>query len=79
MYYPTVALKTLASSIVRNPRDTSQIYNMRILDQAEAFLSSVALSATSEGMRRLGKHCAEYRSVAERAMKESLGHVPRIV
>ncbi|PWY81725.1 hypothetical protein BO94DRAFT_536936 [Aspergillus sclerotioniger CBS 115572] len=71
MYYPTVALKTLASSIVRNPRDTSQIYNMRILDQAEAFLSSTTLSATSEGMRRLGKHCAEYRSVAERAMKES--------
>ncbi|RAK96480.1 fungal specific transcription factor domain-containing protein [Aspergillus ibericus CBS 121593] len=71
MYYPTVALKTLASSIVRNPRDTSQIYNMKILDQAEAFLSSAGLSATSEGMKRLGKHCAEYRSVAERAMKES--------
>ncbi|OJJ66204.1 hypothetical protein ASPBRDRAFT_59881 [Aspergillus brasiliensis CBS 101740] len=70
IYYPTVALRTLASSIVRNPRDTGQIYNMRILDQAEAFLSSTSSSTTSEGMKRLVKHCAEYRSLAERAMKE---------
>ncbi|PWY86731.1 hypothetical protein BO70DRAFT_386049 [Aspergillus heteromorphus CBS 117.55] len=71
MYYPTIALKTLASSIVRNPRDTCQIYNMRILDQAESFLSSNPWKTASEGMQRLVKQCAEYRSVAERAMKEA--------
>ncbi|GLA43305.1 hypothetical protein AnigIFM63309_001035 [Aspergillus niger] len=70
MYFPTVALKTLASSIVRNPRDTGQVYNMRILDQAEAFLSSTSAGTTSEGMKRLVKNCAEFRSLAERAMKE---------
>lgn len=70
MYFPTVALETLASSIVRNPRDTGQIYNMRILDQAEAFLSSTSAGTTSEGMKRLVKNCAEFRSLAERAMKE---------
>ncbi|GLB10796.1 hypothetical protein AtubIFM57258_007207 [Aspergillus tubingensis] len=70
MYFPTVALRTLASSIVRNPRDTGQIYNMRILDQAEAFLSSTCSDTTSEGMKRLVKNCAEFRSLAERAMKE---------
>ncbi|PYH92368.1 hypothetical protein BO71DRAFT_357474 [Aspergillus ellipticus CBS 707.79] len=71
MYYPTVALKNLASSIVQNPRDTCQIYNMKILDQAESFLSSSPWNTASEGMRRLVEHCIEYRSIAARAMKEA--------
>ncbi|RAL07370.1 fungal specific transcription factor domain-containing protein [Aspergillus homomorphus CBS 101889] len=67
-YYPSVAMKTLASSIIRSPRHTSEIYNLKMLYQAESYLSQTATDCTLEAIRRLAKVCTDCCAVAQRAM-----------
>ncbi|CAG8895661.1 unnamed protein product [Penicillium egyptiacum] len=71
IYYPILASKTLSSTIVRNPRDTSRIYHIGLIMQVERFVSSLALGTPNEGIEALLKDCAEYRSLAETAVREA--------
>ncbi|RAK73143.1 fungal specific transcription factor domain-containing protein [Aspergillus fijiensis CBS 313.89] len=67
-HYPSVAMKTLASSIIRNPRPASEIHNLKMLHQAESYLSQTARNSTHEAIRRLSKACADCCAVAQRAI-----------
>lgn len=71
IYYPILASKTLSSAIVQNPRDTSRIYHIRLIMQVETFVSSLVLDTPNEGIDGLLKDCAEYRSLAEAAVREA--------
>ena len=71
IYYPIFASKTLSSTIVRNPRDASRTYHIGLIMQVETFVSSLALGKPNEGIEGLLKDCAEYRSLAEAAVKEA--------
>ncbi|PYI35773.1 hypothetical protein BP00DRAFT_432870 [Aspergillus indologenus CBS 114.80] len=67
-HYPSVAMKTLASSIIRSPQPASEIYNLKTLHQAELYLSQTARDSTLEAIRRLSKACTDCCAVAQRAM-----------
>ncbi|KAJ5867794.1 hypothetical protein N7534_002347 [Penicillium rubens] len=71
IYYPIFASKTLSSTIVRNPRDASRTYHIGLIMQVETFVSSLALGKPNEGIEGLLKDCAEYRSLAEAAVKKA--------
>ncbi|OQD65797.1 hypothetical protein PENPOL_c005G08732 [Penicillium polonicum] len=71
IYYPIFASKTLSSTIVQNPRDTSRIYHIQLIMQVETFVSSLVLDTPNEGIDGLLKDCAEYRSLAETAVREA--------
>ncbi|KAG0156138.1 hypothetical protein PDIDSM_3314 [Penicillium digitatum] len=71
IYYPILASKTLSPAIVQNPRDTSRIYHIRLIMQVETFVSSLVLDTPNEGIDGLLKDCAEYRSLAEAAVREA--------
>ncbi|KAJ5196836.1 hypothetical protein N7449_007315 [Penicillium cf. viridicatum] len=71
IYYPILASQTLSSTIVQNPRDTSRIYHIQLIMQVETFVSSLVLDTPNEGVDGLLKDCAEYRSVAEAAVREA--------
>ncbi|OQE26069.1 hypothetical protein PENFLA_c007G03850 [Penicillium flavigenum] len=71
IYYPIFASKTLSSTIVRNPRDASRTYHIGLIMQVETFVSSLAFGKPNEGIKGLLKDCAEYRSLAEAAVKEA--------
>lgn len=71
IYYPILASQTLSSTIVRNPWDTSRTYHIRLIMQVEAFVSSLVLGTPNEGIEGLLKDCAEYRSLAEAAVREA--------
>lgn len=71
IYYPIIASKTLSSTIVQNPRDTSRIYHIGLIMQVETFVSSLVLDTPNEGIDGLLKDCAEYRSLAEAAVREA--------
>ncbi|OQE87631.1 hypothetical protein PENNAL_c0019G09709 [Penicillium nalgiovense] len=71
IYYPIFASKTLSSTIVRNPRDASRAYHIGLIMQVETFVSSLALGKPNEGIEGLLKDCAEYRSLAEAAVREA--------
>lgn len=72
MYYPMIASMTLSWSIIRNPRDAYRGYNLKLIDRTEDFLSSQTFCQAFEGIRRLVKQCAEYRSIAEAAVKAAM-------
>jgi hypothetical protein len=67
-YFPSVAMKTLASSIARGPRDLAEIHNMKLLLQAKSYLDHAALDSSFEAMKRLAKICSDCCAVAQRAM-----------
>ncbi|KAJ5685810.1 hypothetical protein N7536_008429 [Penicillium majusculum] len=71
IYYPILASKTLSSTIVQNPRDASRIYHIGLIMQVEKFVSSLVLDTPNEGIDGLLKDCAEYRSLAEAAVREA--------
>lgn len=71
IYYPILASKTLSSTIVQNPRDASRIYHIGLIMQVETFVSSLVLDTPNEGIDGLLKDCAEYRSLAEAAVREA--------
>ncbi|RAQ71729.1 hypothetical protein COH20_011875 [Aspergillus flavus] len=72
IYYPVIASMTLSWSIIRNPQDAYRGYNLKLIDRTEDFLSSQAFCKAFEGIRRLVKQCAEYRSIAEAAVKATM-------
>ncbi|KAF7586091.1 hypothetical protein BBP40_009457 [Aspergillus hancockii] len=72
VYYPVVASMTLSWSIIRNPQDAYRGYNLKLIDRTEEYLSSQTFCKAFEGIRRLVKQCAEYRSVAQAAVKAAL-------
>ncbi|OGM44056.1 hypothetical protein ABOM_007314 [Aspergillus bombycis] len=72
IYYPVVASITLSWSIIRNPQDTHRGYNLKLISRTEDFLASQAFCKAFEGIRRLVKQCAEYRSIAEAAVKAAM-------
>jgi hypothetical protein len=63
---------TLSWSIIRNPQDAYRVYNLKLIDRTEEYLSSQSFCQSFEGIRRLVKQCAEYRSVAQAAVKAAL-------
>lgn len=71
IYYPIFASKTLSSTIVQNPQDTSRIYHIQLIMQVETFVSSLVLDTPNEAIDGLLKDCAEYRSLAEAAVREA--------
>ncbi|KAL2696293.1 hypothetical protein AAEP93_002707 [Penicillium crustosum] len=71
IYYPIIASKTLSSTIVQDPRDTSRIYHIGLIMQVETFVSSLVRDTPSEGIDGLLKDCSEYRSLAEAAVREA--------
>ncbi|KAI9044667.1 fungal specific transcription factor domain-containing protein [Aspergillus affinis] len=70
-YYPSVAMRTLASSIVRSPRNLPEIHNMKLLLQAKSYLDPAALDSSFEAMKRLAKICSDCCAVAQRAMEST--------
>lgn len=72
LYYPVVASMTLSWSIIRDPQDAYRGYNLKLIDQTAEFLSSQAFCKSFDGIRRLVKQCAEYRSIAEAVVKTAL-------
>ncbi|PYH42417.1 fungal specific transcription factor domain-containing protein [Aspergillus saccharolyticus JOP 1030-1] len=67
-HYPSVAMKTLASSIIRSPRPAAEVYSLRMLYQAESYLSQKARDSPLEAIRRLWKVCTDCCAVAQRAV-----------
>ncbi|KAL2801819.1 fungal-specific transcription factor domain-containing protein [Aspergillus granulosus] len=67
-YYPSVAMRTLASSIARSPRNLPEMHNMKLLLQAKSYLDHAALDSSFEAMKRLAKICSDCCTVAQRAM-----------
>ncbi|PLB43647.1 hypothetical protein P170DRAFT_417884 [Aspergillus steynii IBT 23096] len=71
LHYAMVASKTLSFGILRNPNEASRVYDMKLISRVETFLSSLILSTPNEGVDRLVQYCAQYRSVAEAAIKQA--------
>ncbi|KGO75814.1 Transcription factor, fungi [Penicillium italicum] len=71
IYYPILASKTLSSTIVQNPRGTSRIYHIKLIMQVETFVSSLVFDTPNDGIDGLLRDCAEYRSLAEAAVREA--------
>lgn len=69
IHYAMVASKTLSFGILRNPNEASRAYDVKLISQVETFLSSLILGTPNEGINRLAQYCAQYRSVAEAAIK----------
>ncbi|KAJ5372010.1 hypothetical protein N7517_004016 [Penicillium concentricum] len=55
IYFPVVASKTLSSTIVQNPQDTSRIYHTGLIMQVEAFVSTLVLGTPNKGIEGLLK------------------------
>ncbi|KNG82736.1 hypothetical protein ANOM_008652 [Aspergillus nomiae NRRL 13137] len=72
VYYPVVASIALSWSIIRNPQDAYRGYNLKLISRMEDYLASQAFCKAFEGIRRLVKQCAEYRSIAEAAVKATM-------
>ncbi|KAJ0422116.1 fungal-specific transcription factor domain-containing protein [Aspergillus carlsbadensis] len=72
VYYPIVALSTLSSTIIQNPRDASRLSDLRLIDQVEKFLSSQIVSIPNEGIAHLKAYCANYRTAAETAVHKTM-------
>ncbi|KAL2795492.1 hypothetical protein BJX66DRAFT_301742 [Aspergillus keveii] len=70
-YYPSVAMRTLASSIARSPRNLPEIHNMKLLLQAKSYLDPAALDSSFKAMKRLAKLCSDCCAVAQRAMEST--------
>lgn len=66
-----IASKTLSFGILRNPNEASRLYDVKLISRVETFLSSLILSTPNEGVDRLVQYCAQYRSVAEAAIKQA--------
>ncbi|KAF3401991.1 hypothetical protein F1880_009722 [Penicillium rolfsii] len=69
LHYLITASITLSTSITCNPRLVSQAWDMKLIDQVQCFMSSIAL-ASKEKLTRLVKYCAEYRASAESAIRQ---------
>ncbi|KAL3466782.1 fungal-specific transcription factor domain-containing protein [Aspergillus heterothallicus] len=72
IYYPILALSTLSSTVIQNPRDASRLSDMKLIDQVEKFLSSQIVSIPNEGIAQLKTYCANYRSAAETAVQKAM-------
>ncbi|KAL5337550.1 fungal-specific transcription factor domain-containing protein [Aspergillus crustosus] len=71
LHYPVVALKTLSSTIIRNPLDASRLTDMKLMDQVETFLSSLVLSIPSPVITQLKTYCANYRAAADAVVQKA--------
>lgn len=69
IHYPIVASMTLSSCILRNPTETFWAHDMKLVAKVERFLASGLTSTPIETINRLVKFCAEYRMIAETALK----------
>ncbi|KAJ5520711.1 hypothetical protein N7463_001164 [Penicillium fimorum] len=63
IYYPVLASKTLSSTIVRNPQDSSRIYHTRLIMQVEAFVSTLVLGTPNKGIEGLLKDLQDNREL----------------
>ncbi|KAL2816905.1 fungal-specific transcription factor domain-containing protein [Aspergillus granulosus] len=72
IYYPILALSTLSSTIIQNPRDASRLSDMKLIEEVEKFLSSQIVSIPNEGITQLRAYCANYRSAAETAVGKTM-------
>ncbi|KAL4985796.1 hypothetical protein BDW68DRAFT_179411 [Aspergillus falconensis] len=70
-YYPSVAMRTLASSIARNPRNLPEMHNMKLLLRTKSYLDPAGLDSSFEAMKRLAKICSDCCAVAQRAMEST--------
>ncbi|KAL4866662.1 hypothetical protein BDV12DRAFT_132000 [Aspergillus spectabilis] len=72
LHYPVVALRTLSSTIIRNPLDASRFTDMKLMDQVERFLSSLVVSIPNQVITQLKTYCANYRAAADAAVQRSM-------
>ncbi|KAL4805483.1 fungal-specific transcription factor domain-containing protein [Aspergillus unguis] len=72
LHYPIVALATLSSTIVRNPFQASRLTDMKLMDQVDAFLSSLVVSIPNQKVNQLRIHCANYRAAATSAIRKTM-------
>ncbi|KAL2866026.1 fungal specific transcription factor domain-containing protein [Aspergillus lucknowensis] len=72
IHYPIVALSTLSSSIIQNPRNASRLSDMKLIGQVETFLSSLIISIPNEAIALLKAYCANYRAAAEAAVQKTM-------
>ncbi|KAE8152302.1 fungal-specific transcription factor domain-containing protein [Aspergillus avenaceus] len=72
IYYPVVASITLSNCVIHNPQDICGSYYLQLVDHTERFLASLSYYKYFDGIKRLVKQCAEYRSIAEAAIKAAL-------
>jgi hypothetical protein len=70
LHYLIKASTSLSTSIIYNPRLVSRVRDMKPIHQVECFMSSIALASPKEKLKRLVKHCVEYRTLAESAMRD---------
>ncbi|KKK14330.1 hypothetical protein AOCH_001059, partial [Aspergillus ochraceoroseus] len=72
IHYPIVALKSLSSTIIRNPRSASRLTDMKLIGQVEAFLSSLAVNIPNDGIKQIKTYCTNCRSAAEDAIQKTI-------
>ncbi|KAL4924925.1 fungal specific transcription factor domain-containing protein [Aspergillus undulatus] len=72
IHYPIVALTTLSSTIIQNPRDASRLTDMRLMNQVETLLSSLVVSIPNQVIGQLRMYCATYRAAAEAAVQKTM-------
>ncbi|KAJ5816971.1 hypothetical protein N7447_009204, partial [Penicillium robsamsonii] len=63
IYYPVLASKTLSSTIVGNPQDSSCIYHTRLIMQVEEFVSTLVLGTPNKGIEGLLKELQDNREL----------------